>query len=88
MDWKNRKAGASFGPADAADSLEELSELADSIPHGTMPPGLLDFPPHQMGFAAATEELSEAEQNDLGMMLPSSANGPGLAGAAVCLASS
>ncbi len=30
MDWKNRRAGAYFGPAHAAESLEELSELASS----------------------------------------------------------
>ncbi len=30
MDWKGRRAGAHFGPEDAAESLEELSELASS----------------------------------------------------------
>ncbi|MGD0365463.1 MAG: GTPase HflX, partial [Bryobacteraceae bacterium] len=30
VDWKNRRAGAYFGPAHAAESLEELSELASS----------------------------------------------------------
>ena len=41
-----------------------------------------------MGFAAAIEELSEAEHNDLDEMLLSPANGPGRAGAAVRIASS
>jgi hypothetical protein len=41
-----------------------------------------------MGFAAAIEELSEAEHNDLDAMLLSPANGPGLAAAAVQVASS
>lgn len=40
------------------------------------------------GFAASIEELSETEHNDLDAMLLSPANGPGLAGAAVRLASS
>ena len=30
MDWKDRRAGAHFGPADASESLEELAELAAS----------------------------------------------------------
>ena len=41
-----------------------------------------------MGFAAAIERLSDSEHNDLDAMLFSPANGPGLASAAVRIASS